>query len=103
MWEKVYAEVALKDFKSVTKFDTYGSVVNVVVQNAFVLAGIISLLLLIFGGFRIIVGAGGGDTKSIEQGQKAMVGAAVGLLVVLGSFLIVQIIEYVSGVNILKL
>ncbi len=102
--EKIYAAgVDLKStFPSVTKFDTYSTLVNVIVRNAFVLAGIISLMLLIFGGFRIIVGAGDGDTKSVEQGQKAMVGAAIGLLVVICSVLIVQVIEYISGVNLLN-
>lgn len=83
------------------RFSTFGDLVTVIVKNAYVLAGIITLLLLVFGGFTIIMGAGSGDTKQIEQGRQAIVGAVIGLLVVVTSFWIVQIIELITGIKLL--
>lgn len=80
-----------------SSFSTFGAIVNVVVRNAFVLAGIISFLILVFGGFSVIMGAGAGDTKQLEKGKQAITGAVVGLLVVVTSYWIVQIIEKVTG------
>ena len=87
-------------FSPAGSFKTLGSVVNVIVSNSFVLAGLISFVLLIFGGFSVIVA--GGDSKRLEQGKGAIVGAIIGLVVVMGSFWIVQIVELVTGVKILK-
>jgi len=87
-------------FSPAKSFNTFGDVVSVIVTNAFVLAGLLSFILLIFGGFNVIVAAG--DSKKLEQGRGAIVGAVVGLLVVVGSFWIVQIIEVLTGVKILK-
>lgn len=78
-------------------FTNFGSIVSVIVKNAVVLAGIISFILLILGGFGVIVGAGSGDTKKLEQGQKAVTGAVIGLLIVVLSVLIVQVIATITG------
>ena len=95
--------VDIKDcFPSVTKFGTLGDLTNVIVKNAFILAGVISFILLIFGGFSIIVGAGAGDTKKIDQGRQAMVGAVFGLVIVIGSVWIVQIVESITGLHLLN-
>jgi hypothetical protein len=83
------------------QFDTFGALVNVIIRNAYVAAGIITLLLLVFGGFTYIIGAGAGDTKKLEQGRKAISGAVIGLIIVVTSFWIVQIIELVTGVKLL--
>jgi hypothetical protein len=98
------ADVSLSDptvFAPAEHFTSLGSLVSVIVPNAFVLAGIIAFLLLILGGFGIIAGAGSGDTKKMEQGKHAITGAAIGLIVIVGSFWIVQIIQSLTGVALL--
>jgi len=57
---------------------------------------------LIFGGISIIVGAGSGDTKKLEQGKKTLTGALAGLLIVVTSVWLIQIIEKVTGLNLLS-
>lgn len=102
---RVFAQVDIRSepsFQSLRTFTTYGSLVNVIVRNAFVLAGIISFVFLVFGGFSIIIGAGGGDTKKMEQGKQAMVGAVTGLLIVVFSLWIVQTIEVITGISLLS-
>ena len=83
-------------------FSTFGEIVSLIVKNAVVFAGIISFILLIFGGFGVIVGAGSGDTKKLEQGKKAVTGAVIGLLIVVLSVVIVQVIATITGLCILK-
>lgn len=89
-----------KVFSPAGSFKTFGDVVSVVVSNAFVLAGVISFVLLVFGGFSMI--GASGDSKKLEGGRQAITGAITGLLVVMGSFWIVQIIEVLTGIKILK-
>lgn len=74
---------------------TFGGLASSVVKNAFVLAGVISFLLLIFGGFTVIVAAG--DSKKAEAGKATMTAAVSGLLLVLGSYLIVQTLAVLTG------
>jgi len=83
-------------FAPAAKFDTIGSLVSVIVQNAFVLAGVIAFVLLVVGGFGIIASAGG-DTKGLEKGKQAITGAVLGLVVIIGSFWIIQIIQVLTG------
>lgn len=89
-------------FAPAKTFSTFGDIVTVIVKNAFVLAGIISFVLLIIGGLGVIVGAGSGDTKKLEQSKKAITGAVMGLLIVVLSVLIVQVIATITGADILK-
>ena len=86
---------------TIGQFDTFGALVNVIIRNAYVLAGIITLLLLVFGGFTFIIGAGSGDTKKLEQGKQAITGAVIGLIIVVTSYWIVQIVGLVTGVPLL--
>ncbi len=98
----VYAVDISTVFAPASTFNDFGSIVTVVVKNAVVFAGIISFILLILGGFGVIVGAGSGDTKKLEQSKKAITGSVVGLLIVVLSVLIVQIIATITGADILK-
>ena len=66
------------------------------------LAGVIAFVLLVLGGFGIIVGAGG-DPKQMEKGKQTVTGAVIGLLVVIGSFWIVQLIQYLTGTQLLPM
>ncbi len=98
--ERVFAAVNIgTEFPSITKFTNLGDLVSVIVPNAFMLAGVIAFLLLVFAGFGMIQAAGSGDTKKMESGKKAITGAVIGLIVVLGSFWIIQIIETLTGLK----
>lgn len=92
---KVFAQTNLQDLAPNPGLTTFGMVVGAIVKNAFVLAALISFVLLIFGGFNVIVAAG--DAKKAQQGKAAITGAVTGLLLVLGSYLIVQILDVLTG------
>ena len=98
--ERVFAAIDIEQtFSPARNFKDIGSLVSVIVPNAFTLAGIIAFVLLILGGFGFIVGSGAGDTKQMEQGKKALTGAAIGLVVIFGSFWIMQIVETLTGMQ----
>lgn len=84
---------------SFTAFTTFADLANTIVKNAFVLAGIISFVLLVVGGFGVVAGAGGGDPKSLEQSKQKITYAVIGLIIVVTSYWIVQLIAFVTGAN----
>ncbi len=100
--EQVYAQVSIRNiFPPAQVFSDWGTLVTVIVRNAFVLAGVTSFVLLILGGFGVIVGAGGGDSKQLEQAKKTITAAIGGLLIVVTSLLIMQLVEVVTGLKLL--
>ena len=78
-----------------------GQIVSTLLPNAFVLAGIILLFLLIGGGLTVIINAGKNNPENVAKGQKAVTAAIIGFLVVFVSYWIVQIVEYITGLEIL--
>jgi hypothetical protein len=98
--ERVYAQVNIgSEFPAVTRFKDIGSLVSVIVPNAFVLAGILIFILLVLAGFGMIAAAGSGDSKKLESGKKTITAAVIGLIVIVGSFWIIQIIESLTGMK----
>lgn len=83
-------------------FPTLSSLVSVLLKNSLTIVGILLVALLIFGGLMFIIGAGSGDSKKSAQGKAAITDAAIGFLVVILAYSIVQIIEVVTGINILN-
>lgn len=90
-----------KEFTPAQSFNTFGQLASTLLKNAFVLAGLIAFVFLIFGGFGVIVSAGG-DTKKLESGKKTITGALVGLILIVTSYWIVQIIELITGLKLLN-
>jgi hypothetical protein len=89
-------------FPPAQTFPTVGSLVNVLVKNIFVLAGVLLFVLLIFGGLKFIVSAGGGDEQEIGKSKNAITAALIGFLIIFAAYWIVQIIGHISGINIFK-
>jgi len=92
--------LAQVDIKSAATFPTVGSLVTVVVKNAFVAGGVITFVILVFGGMGVIMA--GGDTKKLEKSRAAVVGAVTGLLLIAGSLWAIQLIQKLTGLNLLN-
>ena len=75
-------------------------VVEVVVFWALIFAGIVALFLIIFAGYKFLTS--GGDPKSIEGARKTLTYGFLGLILILLSFLIINIIATVTGVECIK-
>jgi hypothetical protein len=76
--------------------------VSIILSNAIVIAGIIMLFLMIFGGISVIASAGQDDPQKAAQGKKAVTAAVIGFIIIFISYWIVQIIETITGVQILN-
>ncbi|HTK03147.1 MAG TPA: hypothetical protein VL401_00010 [Alphaproteobacteria bacterium] len=69
-----------------------------VVSAALGFAGIVLFILLLSGGFKYITS--GGDPKATEGAQKTITYAIIGLVLILVSYLILVLIQRITGVNI---
>ncbi|HPT66142.1 MAG TPA: hypothetical protein PK257_02410 [Candidatus Woesebacteria bacterium] len=78
------------------------TLISIILKYSLMLAGIILLSLLIFGGITFIMNAGKGDSKKADQGKSAITNAAIGFIIVLLAYTIIQIIGKITGVNILN-
>jgi hypothetical protein len=76
--------------------------VSIILSNAIVIAGVILLFLLVFGGFLMIASAGQDDPQKAAQGKKAVTAAAIGFIIIFASYWIVQVIETMTGTQILN-
>jgi len=83
-------------------YPNIGTLVGVILKNSLVVIGIILLGLLIYGGLLFIINAGSNDSKKIAQAQTILTDAAIGFAVVLLAFIIIQIIQTITGLNILN-
>jgi hypothetical protein len=83
-----------------TAYTGVGDLINNIVPNIYVAGGLVIFFMIIFGGFTIIANAG--DPHKIEEGTKTITSAIIGLLVLFASYWIIQIIQVVTGVQILN-
>ena len=73
---------------------------NVIVPNFMIFAGVVCFLIVLIAGFKMIQSAGGGDPHEMEQSQKAFTAAIAGFLLIFAAYWIVQILKFVTGMNI---
>lgn len=83
-------------------FPNLGTLISTLLPNIYILAGVVFFFLLIFGGFGLIMGAGGGDPQKTEQGKKAVTMAVVGFLIIFLSYWLIQLIEVITNLDIFK-
>lgn len=82
-------------------YTDFASLISLLVKNAITVAGIIFVILLILGGFNFIVSAGSGDTKKTQQASQTITAALIGFVVIFLSYAIVQLIQLITGLQIL--
>ena len=108
MTGKLLAQVKIEELPLSDKFDIsdkykdVSSLVTIFIKNAFTLAGIILVILLIFGGFNFIIAAGNDDPKKTQQAANTIKAALIGFAIVFLSYVIVQAIETFTGLQILN-
>lgn len=74
-------------------------IINRFLDYAFPLAGLILFVMLVWGGFEILIKSPG--QKSLESGKQRVTAAFIGFFLLFASYWIWQIIEVVFGVKIL--
>lgn len=80
---------------------TLPSIVPVAIKIILILAALIALVFLIYGGIRWITS--GGDKTAVEAARGTITSALIGLLVVFAAWAIIRLIELLFGIKILTL
>lgn len=76
------------------------SIIDPLYKNIFTIANLVLIVYLIFGGVTYILNAGSGNQEGMEKGKNALTGAVIGYAIVFSSFMIVKLIEFITGENI---
>lgn len=79
----------------------FGSVVGRVITIAFVLAIIIALVFLVYGGVKWITS--GGDKAAVESARNTIVAAVIGLVIVFLSYFILNVLLGFFGITLANL
>jgi hypothetical protein len=77
-------------------YETPADIVNLIVSNLFVVAGIVIFGLIIGAGYSFLQNSG----KGKEEARNLATGAIVGFIIMFSAYWIVQIIELVTGADI---
>lgn len=80
-------------------FTDFGTIVGRIIILILIIAIVISLVFLIYGGIRWILS--GGDKTAVESARNHIVAAIVGLVVALLAFFIIRVVLGLLGINIL--
>lgn len=76
-----------------------GTSVTLILNIAFVGAGLILLFFIVLGGIGIISSAGGGDPGKIEKSKQTVSSALIGFIVVFAAYWIVKLIGQITGIT----
>lgn len=78
---------------------TPADVINAVIPIIFILAGIILLFILVFGGFTIFISAG--NPEKIKKGTGMITSALIGFLIIFAAYWIIELLEITFGIKVL--
>jgi hypothetical protein len=81
-------------------YGSIGEFVSKIIPNIFIIAGVVFFFLLLFGGFGIITS--GGNPEKNKQSSGIITAAITGFFVIFASYWLIQIIQYLTGINILN-
>ena len=93
--EVFYGDNPVSSVKSPYEF------ISFILPNIYTIAGIILLIYLVFGGFTLIRSAG--NPEGAAKGQKIITNAIIGFVIIFTSYWIIQIVEIITGIEILSL
>ncbi len=78
---------------------TLGGIITNLLPHLFILAGILMLLMILWGGIHLMIAQG--DPEGIREGKAKVMYGIIGFFVVFVSYFVVQIIEQVFKIPIL--
>lgn len=78
-------------------FSSLSGVISFLFPRILILGGVVFFIMIVFAGFGMITGAGGDDPHSKEQAKNFLTFAVIGLLIMFGSYWILQIISKLTG------
>ena len=90
---KVFKEFSFKDAQ-------IGHIISALLPIIYLIAGLILFGAIIFSGFNLLVS--GGDEKKTAEAKGCLTNAIVGFVIIFVSWWLVQILEIIFGIPILK-
>lgn len=81
------------------KFTDISKIANVIVTVLVSFAGLTALILSLIGAFTILTASG--EPEKFQKGKKILANAIFGFLIVLVSFLVIKLLEYMLGIKII--
>lgn len=91
--------LTLRDGKSVSEvYDTPAVLINLIVSNLFVLSGVFIFLMFIGAGLKFALQ---GSSKAKDEAKTLATSSGLGFIVMFCAYWIIQIIEIVTGTDIL--
>ena len=88
----------IQESEHYTALSTPGGIVSRVIKFLFPLAGLVLFVMLVWGGFEIMMGS---ISKKVDAGKQRVTAAIVGFFILFATYWIWQIIQVVFGVKIL--
>lgn len=76
---------------------TLGGIISALIPYLFVFAGLILFAYLVIGGFSFLTS--GGEPKAMEQAKGKVTNAIIGFIIIFVAYWVVQIFEYMFGVQ----
>lgn len=77
-----------------------GNIISAFLPYIFVLSGLVLFVFLILGGFELLLSAGNPEKAKAAQGK--ITGALIGFIIIFAAYWLVEILQIVFGVAILK-
>lgn len=81
------------------QLSTPGGIVSRALNFALPIAGMLLFVLLVWGGFEILLGSAG--SKSIDSGKQRIKAALIGFIMLFSSYWMAQIVQEIFGIRIL--
>lgn len=79
---------------------TAAGFITFIIRLLFILAFLLAFIFLIIGGIRWILA--GGEEKAVAQARGMVIGAIIGLVIILASFALIKILEFFFNVSIIS-
>ncbi len=82
------------------EFQSIGAFLTAILPNIYIISGVILFILFIGAGFAIMTSSN--DPEKQNKGMQALAASLIGFIIIFVSYWIIQIIEILTGVPILK-
>jgi hypothetical protein len=85
------------DFAPAAKFNNFGTVTKLIVNNLFLGAGLILFIGILMGGFNIMMH--GSNPEGLKKGQKTLTYSGLGFVLIILSYFITKVILKILGID----
>ncbi len=82
----------------VATIGSLGALFTNIIRSVVALSGVVLFIMLVMGGFTFLFS--GGDQKKLEKAKGTITHALIGLVVLIGSYLVLLLIKSITGVDV---